>query len=79
MAKEQVAMNFPALIEAVESAGRMVANAITPRAAAPGHDEPGGTVESLTEAVMGVTAGLCRIAAALHDLAEAICESADDD
>lgn len=33
---------------------------------APGHDAAGGTVDSLTEAVMGVTAGLCRIADAIE-------------
>jgi hypothetical protein len=48
-----------------------IARAITPDAV-PGHDETGGTVASLTEAVMGVTAGLCRIAEALESVAEAI-------
>ena len=32
---------------------------------APGHDATGGTVDSVTEAIMGVTAGLCRIAGAI--------------
>lgn len=38
-------------------------------------DEAGVSVDSLTEAVMGVTAGLCRIAKAIDGLAEAVRES----
>ena len=37
-----------------------------------GHDETGGTVTCLTEAVMGVTAGLCKIAEAIDGLADAV-------
>ena len=48
-----------------------IARAIKPRDAMPGHDAAGGTVDSLTEAVMGITAGLVRIAEALHRLADA--------
>lgn len=55
---------------------QQIAEAITPQAA-PGHDAAGGTVASLTEAVMGVTGGLCRIAGAIESLAEAVA-SADD-
>ena len=40
--------------------------------AAPGHDETGGTVNSLTEAVMGVTAGLVMIAEAINGLAASV-------
>lgn len=43
--------------------------------AAPGHDAAGGRVESLTEAVMGITAGLVAIAAAINHLAEAVRDS----
>ena len=50
-----------------------VARSITPNAA-PGTDETGGRIESLTEAVMGVTAGLCMIASSIDSLAEAIRE-----
>jgi hypothetical protein len=50
---------------------RKVAEAITPAAAA-GRDETGGNVASLTEATMGVTAGLCKIAEAIDGLAAAI-------
>lgn len=39
--------------------------------ASPGKDATGGHVESLTEAVMGVTAGLVAIASAIERLAEA--------
>jgi len=51
--------------------GRL-SHAVTPSNAMPGHDETGGTVASLTEAVMGATAGLCRIATAIESLAEAV-------
>jgi hypothetical protein len=49
-----------------------VAKSIADFNAAPGHDETGGTVDSLTEAVMGITAGLCRIADAIESLAQAV-------
>jgi pyruvate/oxaloacetate carboxyltransferase len=62
------------LIEAVELGAKRIANAITPLNAAPGHDATGGTVDSLTEAVMGVTAGLQAIASAIESLAEAVRE-----
>lgn len=45
-----------------------LANAITNSNVGPGLDANGGTVDSLTEAVMGVTAGLFRIAEAISDL-----------
>ena len=49
----------------------LIATAITPNGAG-GPDEAGGHVGSLTEAVMGVTKGLCLIAAAIESLAEAV-------
>lgn len=55
----------------VERAGREVAKAIAPDAL-PGTDAQGGTVTSLTEAVMGVTAALTSIADALHRIAAAV-------
>lgn len=51
-----------------------IANAIVPRNTFPGTDAAGGTVTSLTEAVMGMTAGLHRIAESISDLAEAVRE-----
>jgi hypothetical protein len=42
---------------------------------APGTDACGGHVGCATEALMGVTAGLVKIANAIHDLAEAVRES----
>jgi hypothetical protein len=64
------------LREILNGAAHAIGTAITPHAA-PGTDETGGTVTSLTEAVMGITAGLCRIAyaidnAGLDRVAEAI-------
>ena len=51
-----------------------VADAITPLRSLPGKDSTGGYVSSLTEAVMGMTAGLTEIANAIADLAEAVRE-----
>lgn len=48
-----------------------VARAITADAS-PGNDAAGGSISSLTEAVMGMTAGLYRIAEAIETLAEAV-------
>ncbi len=46
---------------------RAAAEAITPSGAAPGRDESGGYVSSLTEAVMSVSSGLHAIADAIRD------------
>lgn len=54
----------------IAQAATRIADAITPLHAAPGKDAMGGTVTSLTEAVMGVTAALESIAAALNRLAD---------
>ncbi len=54
-----------------------IARAITPNAVG-GRDANDGHVESLTEAVMGVTGGLCRIAEAINNLAEAVREHNDN-
>jgi len=51
-------------LDSVAQALRRVAHALAPQDAGPGHDETGGHVESLTEAVMGNTAGLVKIAQA---------------
>jgi hypothetical protein len=51
-----------------------LANAVTPSGALAGTDAAGGRVESLTEAVMGVTSGLLEIADAINNLAEAVRE-----
>jgi hypothetical protein len=45
--------------------------------ASPGRDATDGTVGCLTEAVMGVTAGLVEIAGAINNLAEAVRERED--
>jgi hypothetical protein len=50
---------------------RRLGDAITPNVVGC-QDAAGGHVESLTEAVMGVTAGLVRIADALEELADAV-------
>lgn len=53
-----------------------LADAITPLAFGAGTDATGGHVSSLTEAVMGMTAGLVQIAEAIDNLADAIRETA---
>ena len=60
--------------EALDAGFSKLARAITPLSALAGTDAAGGHVESLTEAVMGVTAGLVQIAEAIGDLAEAVRE-----
>lgn len=57
------------------SALRKIGEAITPGSAMAGYDEAGGTVTSLTEAAMGITAGLCKIAEAIDRLASAVEDS----
>lgn len=49
-----------------------IAEAIYPSGVVAGTDAAGGHVRSLTEAVMGMTAGLCRIAEAIESLASAV-------
>ena len=56
-----------------------LSNTIVPRGVLPGNDKTGGKVEILTESVMGVTAGLCRIADAINNLAEAVREHGSND
>jgi hypothetical protein len=59
------------ITSAISSAASRIARAITADAA-PGPDANGGLVDSLTEAVMGTTASLARIADALESVADAI-------
>lgn len=56
----------------VSEAIEKLAKAITPLNCSPGTDAAGGGVESLTEAVMGVTGGLVKIAEAIEELARAV-------
>lgn len=49
-----------------------IAQAITPSDAAAGRDAADGHVTSLTEAVMGLTAGMIEIAGAIKELAGAV-------
>lgn len=53
------------------NAAQRIAAAITPNVCG-SSDDAGKHVESLTEAVMGMTAGLCRIADAITELSEAV-------
>lgn len=65
------------LSDAIHEGMRKIANSITPLGVGGGRDVAGGNVESLTEACMGITSGLCRIAEAINNLADAV--SADQE
>jgi hypothetical protein len=67
-------VNISGAILKLHESSKAIANAITPLGAAPGTDASGGFVSSLTEAVMGVSAGLSSIAEAINDLAMAVRE-----
>ena len=58
-------------IIALQHIGKQIGYAISANAS-PGEDATGGTVASLSESVMGVTAGLVQIADAINNLAEAV-------
>lgn len=61
--------------ETAEAVTRL-ANSISPNISG-GQDAAGGYVTSLTEAVMGITAGLVKIATAIDNLASAHADLAD--
>lgn len=56
----------------IDDAIRSVANSITPLSALAGSDEHGGSIASLTEAVLSVSNSLCSIARAIEGLADAV-------
>lgn len=62
---------YDAIESLADNAGK-IADAITPRNAAHGIDATGGTISSLTEAVMGLTAAMMQIAHAIESVASAI-------
>ena len=59
--------NLVDVLDCLAKSTRQIAGAITPQQAAAGRDAAGGHVASLTEAVIGVTAGLHAIADAIRD------------
>ena len=70
------------LVDVVDKAAHglfRIAHAIYPPNTAPGHTKDGGTVASLTEAMMGVADGLHRISLSISDLAEAVREQKGQD
>lgn len=60
----------------IRQALESIAETIYPSCAG-ANDASGGHVRSLTEAVMGITAGLCNIADAINNLADAVRETGD--
>jgi len=69
--------NIVDVLHAIAIAGNRIAHAIMPTDAAPGQDENGGAVASVTEGLMSVSASGCRIAGALQEVADAIRAVAD--
>lgn len=67
--------NIVDVFDRVAKQMRKLSCAITPDDAMSGQDALGGNVGSLTEAVMGVTGGLVRIAESIDGLAEAVREN----
>lgn len=59
------------LVDAVKE----LSDALSPRGAFAAVDSTGGGVHSVTEAIMGITSGLVRVADSIADLAEAVRES----
>ena len=59
------------IAEALREGLRTLALAITPKGF-PGTDANGGTVDSLTEACMGITGGLCSVAESIERLAGSV-------
>jgi len=70
-------VNEEQLIE-LTHAVQSVAESVTHQASGAGRDVNGGSVSSLTEAVMGISFGLARMADALESIAAAIRESGND-
>ena len=66
--------NFNDVVANIANAVESLSASITPTIALGNTDAGGGYVSSLTEAVMGTTAGLFAIANAIGDLAEAVRE-----
>jgi methyl-accepting chemotaxis protein len=60
-------------VEQLAESTKRIGDAITPNICG-NADAAGGRVESLTEAVMGMTRGMMRIAEAIESLAEAVGE-----
>ena len=83
MATKQNQIDTATLDKSVEKLVRAFGEldrAITPRGSGNtlvtgGNDATGGYVTSLTEAVMGVTAGLCKIAEAIHGLGQVVIDT----
>lgn len=68
------AANVVDAIDKLAAAASNIAYGLCDPNAAPGRDANDGTVGCVTEAIMGITGGLFRIAHAIEDLAEAIRE-----
>lgn len=66
-------VNVPKAIICLTEKFGQIALAITPTGL-PGRDATGGSITSLTEAVMGITAGLVRVAESIESLAAAVSE-----
>lgn len=70
--------NVVDVINHLANATWRVAATIKDPQASPNNDETGGYVNSLIEAVMGMTTGLCKIASSINYLADAVRERDSD-
>lgn len=59
-------------VEAMSDAINRVSDSIRPHNSVPSTDASGNRVDSLTEAVIGITAGLFAMAKAIDNLADAV-------
>lgn len=64
--------NIVDVLHDLSRSANRISQAITPQNASPGQDAAGNHVASLTEAVMGMTDGLVKIANAIESLANAV-------
>jgi hypothetical protein len=64
--------NIVDVIAKLSQSIKKIADSITDGGAGPGTDATDGSISCLTEAVMGVTGGLCRIAESITNLADAV-------
>ena len=64
-------------VDQISDAMKSIAGSILPRGVCGGNDETGAHVDSLTEAVMGLTSAGCKIALAIDGVANSLDRIAD--
>lgn len=74
-----VEVNLTAAIDELSRSVRKIATSIIPPDACPAHDNEGVYVDSLTEAVMGMSKGLSRLADAMESIATSVSQFVNRD